>query len=80
MAAGFGAFVEEIAAGDLIGRLDDSVESVEKIDDDGQYRAAIAPARFPGLTVEPVATFRVRRADQSISYTTEGVEPAILLP
>ena len=73
---GFGAFLEEIAGGDLIVRLDDSVESVEKIDDDGGYRAAIAPLRLPGLRVDAVAIIRVRRAENGISYTTEGVELA----
>ena len=66
------SFLDGVAGGDLIVRLDDSVQSVEALGSD-RYRASIAPLHFPGLTVEVVALIRIERIDAGLRYTTEGV-------
>lgn len=68
----------EGAAGELISRVDDSVEGVVPLGG-GRYRASISAVRLPGLTVTPTATILVERAgdpgdgDGGLRYTTEEV-------
>lgn len=66
-------YLAEIASGDLVVRLDDSVDAVEPLGG-GRYHAAIAPLRLPGVAVEPVARLCVERTEGGLRYATEAVE------